>query len=110
MCLLRTVTLATSFLSPYASVAITLGGALQALEAVAEPVLNRGVPASSPSGRIFNIDGKVQHFAGTNAWWLGHLTIDADLDTAMSEMLRDILHSTSLHHAIDTDSLVFRAG
>ena len=110
MRLLRTVTLATSFLSPYASAAIILDGALQALEAVAKPVLKRGVSASSPSGRIFDIDGKVQHFAGTNAWWLGHLTSDADLDTAMSEMHRYVLHSTSLHHAIDTESLVSRVG
>ena len=60
MHLLRTVTLATSFLSLYASAAIILDGALQALEVVAKPALKRGVSASSPSGRIFDIDGKVQ--------------------------------------------------
>jgi hypothetical protein len=101
--------LATSFLPPYASAAIILDGALQSLEAVAKPVLKRGVSAS-PSDRIFDIDDKVQYFAGTNAWWLGHFISDADLDTAMSEMHRYVLHSTSLHHAIDTESLVSRVG
>ena len=77
---------------------------------MAKPALKRGVSASSPSGRIFDIDGKVQHFAGTNAWWLGYLISNADLDTAMSEMHRYILHSTSLRHAIDTEPLVSRVG
>lgn len=45
--------------------------------------------ASSPpsaNGTVFELDGKAQYFAGTNAWWLGHLTSDADVDTATSEI------------------------
>ena len=41
---------------------------------------------SKAAGRLFQIDGRVQYFAGTNAWWLGHLSTDADLETAMSEI------------------------
>ncbi|KKY18530.1 putative b-mannanase [Phaeomoniella chlamydospora] len=37
-------------------------------------------------GRLFSLNGTVTYFAGTNAWWLGHLTEDADVDTAMSEI------------------------
>jgi mannan endo-1,4-beta-mannosidase len=85
------VALTTSFLFSYASAAIIPDGALQALEAGAKPMLKRGVSAS-PLGRVFEIDGKVQHFAATNAWWLGHLTNDADLHTAMSEIAQ--VHTT----------------
>ena len=41
---------------------------------------------SKAVGRLFEIDGKVQYFAGTNAWWLGHLFTDADLETAISQI------------------------
>ncbi|KAI9737330.1 MAG: hypothetical protein M1834_009483 [Cirrosporium novae-zelandiae] len=40
----------------------------------------------SADGRLFDIDGKKQYFAGTNAWWLGHLYYDDDVDTAMSQI------------------------
>ena len=68
MRLLRTVALATGLLVPYVSVALIPEGALQATGARAQPAQKRDVTASSPSGRLFNIDGKVQYFAGTNAW------------------------------------------
>ena len=86
MHLLQTVAVATSLLLPYVSSASISGSALQAIGARAQPVENRGVTASCPSGRLLDIEGKVQYFAGTNAWWLGHLTSDDDLDTAMSEI------------------------
>lgn len=38
-----------------------------------------------PDGRLFNINGKTQYFAGTNAWWLGRLQ-DADIATVLSQM------------------------
>ena len=45
-------------------------------------------PSSVPSadGTVFNINGKPQYFAGTNSWWLGHLTSDTDVDLAASEI------------------------
>ncbi|KAK0701887.1 glycoside hydrolase superfamily [Lasiosphaeria miniovina] len=30
------------------------------------------------NGRLFEIDGRTGYFAGTNAWWLGHLTRNED--------------------------------
>ncbi|PVH83751.1 glycoside hydrolase family 5 protein [Cadophora sp. DSE1049] len=38
------------------------------------------------AGRLFNIDGKVQYFAGSNAWWLGHLSKNSDVDIALKQV------------------------
>ncbi|KAL4778395.1 glycoside hydrolase superfamily [Aspergillus varians] len=45
-------------------------------------------PNSRVVGRHFEIDGKVQYFAGTNAWWLGYLTDDGEAELAMSEIAK----------------------
>nr|ADF28533.1 endo-beta-1,4-D-mannanase [Phialophora sp. CGMCC 3329] len=37
-------------------------------------------------GRQFNINDRVQYFAGTNSWWLGHLYYDADVVEAVKEI------------------------
>jgi mannan endo-1,4-beta-mannosidase len=37
-------------------------------------------------GRLFEIDGKVQYFAGTNCWWLGNLLDDSEVELAISQM------------------------
>ena len=37
-------------------------------------------------GQQFFLNGKVQRLAGTNAWWMGHLTTDEDVETAMSQI------------------------
>ncbi|KAL4863200.1 mannan endo-1,4-beta-mannosidase B [Aspergillus spectabilis] len=37
-------------------------------------------------GRHFEIDGKVQYFAGTNCWWLGNLVNDFEVEQAISEI------------------------
>jgi len=37
-------------------------------------------------GRVFNIDGKVGYFAGTNSYWIGFLTNNADIDLVMSHL------------------------
>jgi len=44
-------------------------------------------------GRLFEIDG--QYFAGTNAWWLAHLSNNLDVDKALSEIasVSSILYS-----------------
>ncbi|KAN0095948.1 glycoside hydrolase family 5 protein [Hyaloscypha variabilis] len=38
------------------------------------------------SGRLFAIDGKVEYFAGSNAWWLAHLSNNSDVDIALQEV------------------------
>lgn len=38
------------------------------------------------SGRLFEIDGKLEYFAGSNAWWLAHLSKNSDVDTALQEV------------------------
>lgn len=38
------------------------------------------------SGTLFNIDGTTRYFAGTNAYWIGFLTNNADVDLVMSHL------------------------
>ncbi|KAK9482852.1 glycoside hydrolase superfamily, partial [Lipomyces starkeyi] len=45
-------------------------------------------PNARAVGRLFEIDGTVEHFAGTNAWWLSHLLNDSDVEFAMSEIAK----------------------
>jgi len=40
----------------------------------------------SASGLKFNIDGSTSYFAGTNSYWIGFLTSNADVDTVMSHL------------------------
>ncbi|OQN95235.1 hypothetical protein B0A48_18729 [Cryoendolithus antarcticus] len=41
---------------------------------------------ASRSGTNFIIDGKVQYFAGTNTYWIGFLTNNADVDLVMQHL------------------------
>ncbi|KAI0421792.1 glycoside hydrolase superfamily [Xylaria grammica] len=41
---------------------------------------------SSTSGLNFVIDGKAGYFAGTNSYWIGFLTNNADVDTALDQL------------------------
>jgi hypothetical protein len=68
MRLLRTLALATGYLLPPLFAPLTPEGTLQAFGARKQTIQTRDVAASSPSGRLFDIYGKVQYFAGTNAW------------------------------------------
>lgn len=43
-------------------------------------------PFAKPVGTRFEVDGKIQYFAGVNAWWLGHLSNDSDIETAMQQI------------------------
>ena len=43
---------------------------------------------ASTHGTTFDLDGKRQYFAGTNSWWLGHLFEDADVEIAVSEIVK----------------------
>lgn len=88
MRLLATMALAVGLFLPYVSAASIPEAVLRAVGDRAKLVERRGLAPSFPSGRLFDIEGRVQYFAGTNAWWLGHLTSDADLNTAMSEIAK----------------------
>ncbi|KAI8955533.1 glycoside hydrolase superfamily [Xylaria longipes] len=41
---------------------------------------------SSTNGLNFQIDGKTGYFAGTNSYWIGFLTNNADVDTALDQV------------------------
>lgn len=60
--------------------------------------------ASNPSvsGLKFNIDGTVAYFAGTNAYWIGFLTSNTDVDTVMSQLKSSglkVLRVWGIHHS-----------
>lgn len=38
------------------------------------------------SGHVFNINGKTEYFMGTNSYWIGFLTNNADVDLVMSHL------------------------
>lgn len=86
MRLLQTVACATALLTPLSYAASIPSTAHQAFHERSTSIQERGEMFSSAKGRTFDIDGKIQYFAGTNAWWLGHLTSDDDLEVAMSEI------------------------
>jgi len=86
MRLLSSLAYATALLVTNVSTAAVPSDALRETAIASSTLQSRASNFSSPSGRLFNIDGKVQYFAGTNAWWLGHLTSDDDLEVAMSEI------------------------
>ncbi|MCJ1282627.1 hypothetical protein MMC26_001952 [Xylographa opegraphella] len=63
-----------------------LATVLTSVSSLVVPRANPKTTHAYANGRLFNIDGKTQYFAGTNTWWLGHLMSDADVETAVSEM------------------------
>jgi mannan endo-1,4-beta-mannosidase len=51
------------------------------------PIARRQTPTfPSTSGTSFVIDGKQQYFAGTNTYWIGFQTNDADVDLVMKNI------------------------
>lgn len=42
---------------------------------------------SKPDGLKFNIDGVTKYYAGTNSYWIGFLTNNADVDTVLDHMV-----------------------
>lgn len=50
------------------------------------PISKRSSSIPSVSGPVFSLDGTPQYFAGTNSWWLGHLTSDFSVNQACSEI------------------------
>lgn len=53
-------------------------------EVVEHTLTKRANP--SVSGLKFNIDGSTSYFVGTNTYWIGFLTNNADVDTVMSHL------------------------
>ena len=41
---------------------------------------------AKPDGTLFNIDGVTKYYAGTNSYWIGFLTNDADVDLVMDQL------------------------
>jgi mannan endo-1,4-beta-mannosidase len=39
------------------------------------------------SGEFFNLDGVTKYYAGTNSYWIGFLTNDADVDTTLDDLV-----------------------
>lgn len=39
------------------------------------------------SGEFFNLDGSTKYFAGTNSYWIGFLTNDADVESTLDDMV-----------------------
>ncbi|KUI72905.1 Mannan endo-1,4-beta-mannosidase B [Cytospora mali] len=54
----------------------------------AYPIGQGTSPNAKVAGRVFNIDRKVEYFAGSNAWWLAHLSKNSDIDIALSEVAK----------------------
>lgn len=68
-----------------------LAGLAQALpswsgSAEGSSALAKRASYTTVSGLYFNIDGVVRYFAGTNAYWLGFLTDNDDVDLVFSEL------------------------
>ncbi|MCJ1263424.1 hypothetical protein MMC22_003294 [Lobaria immixta] len=59
---------------------------ISAATSPAFPIGFSGGPKASVDGRLFNIDGKTQYFAGTNTWWLGYLKYNADVDLVLQQL------------------------
>jgi mannan endo-1,4-beta-mannosidase len=84
--LLSVVGLATATSFPLSSVTQTEAG-----NEATSSELEKRATFPSVSGLKFNIDGSTVYFAGTNAYWIGFLTSNTDVDTVM-----DYLRSSGL--------------
>ncbi|PSR90352.1 glycoside hydrolase superfamily [Coniella lustricola] len=56
------------------------------------------------AGRLFNIDGRVEYFAGSNAWWLAHLSSNSDVNVALQEVAKVHSPTRSLKHCCSSCS------
>lgn len=50
------------------------------------PIGVSGGTNAKVSGRLFQVDGKTGYFAGTNAWWLAHLSNSSDVDKTFTQL------------------------
>lgn len=79
--LLSVVVLATATSFPLSSVTQTEAG-----NEATSSELEKRATFPSVSGLKFNIDGSTVYFAGTNAYWIGFLTSNTDVDTVMDHL------------------------
>jgi mannan endo-1,4-beta-mannosidase len=79
--LLSVVGLATAAPFPLSSVTQTEAG-----NEATSSELEKRATFPSVSGLKFNIDGSTVYFAGTNAYWIGFLTSNTDVDTVMDHL------------------------
>jgi mannan endo-1,4-beta-mannosidase len=80
-----------------------------------EETPNNLLKRASVSGLKFDIDGSTSYFAGTNSYWIGFLTSNADIDTVMSHLQTSGLKalqvwgaSLSPLHTLSPTNIVFR--
>jgi mannan endo-1,4-beta-mannosidase len=53
---------------------------------VENSVVEKRASAPSVSGLKFDIDGTTAYYVGTNAYWIGYLTDNADVDTVFTHL------------------------
>lgn len=61
-------------------------GLTAAATLVAASPMKRQSSFAHVDGLKFNIDGVTKYYAGTNSYWLGFTTGDADIDTALDRI------------------------
>lgn len=81
-----TITALSFVLITSALSAPTLLSAESAQPSTAYPIGQTKGSNAKVAERLFNIDGKVEYFAGSNAWWLAHLSENADVDAALKQV------------------------
>jgi mannan endo-1,4-beta-mannosidase len=70
-----------------AAISALLGLALAAPSPVGtDQGLSKRATITTTNGLLFNIDGKTAYFAGTNSYWIGFLTNNADVDLVMTQL------------------------
>lgn len=69
-----------------AGLATALPAAEPSIERAGSPLSKRASTITTISGLDFNIDGTVGYYAGTNSYWLGFLTSNADIDGVFAEL------------------------
>lgn len=52
----------------------------------ANALVSRAASNSKVDGLLFNIDGETKYYAGTNSYWIGFLTNNADIDLVMGHL------------------------
>lgn len=80
------ITILTCALVSSSLAAPTLLSADSVQPATAYPIGQSKGSNAMVAGRLFNIDGKVGYFAGSNAWWLAHLSNNADVDKTLKQV------------------------
>lgn len=63
-----------------------LGLAAGATAVAASPLARQASSFVSVDGLKFNIDGVTKYYAGTNSYWLGFVTNNTDVDTALDRI------------------------